>query len=571
MLGLLVELSIKDFAIIDEISIPFQEGLTVLTGETGAGKSIIIDAIQLLVGGRGSVEYVRHDTDKAEIEGLFSIEDATHPVFQKAKDLGIELEDDGMLVLHRTMTSSGKSICRINRKLVTLGILREIGQTLIDVHSQHENQQLMEVERHLEFLDLFDSKKMTPLLSEFQKHYSQFEQIKKRVKELTQNEQEMVQRIDLLSFQLKELQDAQLEPGEEETLDVKRDELLNFEKYYEALQQSYEALHGENRALDWLSHAMTSLEPLKNKSDDLRKKIEEFISSYYLIEEFSFEIRNDLDSLEYDPDQLTDIEQRLNELHRLKRKYGSTVEEMIDYAASIETELEELTHRETHVSKLEKQLESMRMDLLLEAKQLHDIRTNLAEKIIKEIHVELKDLYLDKTVFDVEFDTAEHYLTKKGIDRIRFLISTNPGEPLKDLNKVASGGELSRIMLALKQIFSRYQKITSVIFDEVDTGVSGRVAQAIAEKIHSISTHSQVLCISHLPQVASMADTHYRIEKDLELGRTKTKVVTLTNDDRIEEISRMMTGAEMTELTKEHAKELLSMANSVKTNNHYIK
>lgn len=571
MLVLLVELSIKDFAIIDEISIPFQEGLTVLTGETGAGKSIIIDAIQLLVGGRGSVEYVRHQTDKAEIEGLFSIEDPTHPVFQKAKDLGIELEDDGMLVLHRTMTSSGKSICRINRKLVTLGILREIGQSLIDVHSQHENQQLMDVERHLEFLDLFDSKKMVPLLADFQKNYSQFEQIKKRLKELSQNEQEMVQRIDLLSFQLKELQEAHLEPGEDEALEEKRNDLLNFEKYFEALQQSYEALHGENRALDWLSHAMTSLEPLKNKSNELQKKIEGFISAYYLIEEFSFDLRNDLDSLEYDPDQLTDIEDRLNELHRLKRKYGSTVEEMIDYAATIENDLDELTHRETHVSNLEKQVEMIQKDLLLEAKQIHDVRLKMAEKIIKEIHDELKDLYLEKTIFDIEFQTADKFLTKKGIDRIRFLISTNPGEPLKDLNKVASGGELSRIMLALKQIFSRHQKITSVIFDEVDTGVSGRVAQAIAEKIYSISTHSQVLCISHLPQVASMADTHYRIEKDLEKGRTKTKVVTLTKDERIEEISRMMTGAEMTELTKEHAKELLSLAHSVKTNNHYVK
>ncbi|MEQ6376497.1 DNA repair protein RecN [Bacillaceae bacterium S4-13-58] len=568
---MLVELSIKDFAIIDEISIPFQEGLTVLTGETGAGKSIIIDAIQLLVGGRGSVEYVRHQTDKAEIEGLFSIEDPSHPVFQKAKDLGIDLEDDGMLVLHRTMTSSGKSICRINRKLVTLGILREIGQSLIDVHSQHESQQLMDVERHLEFLDLFDSKKMVPLLTDFQKNYSQFEQVKKRLKELSQNEQEMAQRIDLLSFQLKELQEAHLEPGEDEALEEKRNDLLNFEKYYEALQQSYEALHGENRALDWLSHAMTSLEPLKNKSTNLQKKIEDFTSAYYFIEEFSFEIRNDLDSLEYDPDQLDDIEDRLNELHRLKRKYGYTVEEIIDYAATIENELDELTHRETHVANLEKQIEMIQKDLLLEAKQIHDVRLKMAEKIVKEIHDELKDLYLEKTKFDIEFQTAEKFLTKKGIDRIRFLISTNPGEPLKDLNKVASGGELSRIMLALKQIFSRHQKITSVIFDEVDTGVSGRVAQAIAEKIYSISTHSQVLCISHLPQVASMADTHYRIEKDLEKGRTKTKVVTLTKNERIEEISRMMTGAEMTELTKEHAKELLSLAHSVKTKNHYVK
>ncbi|MFZ3577134.1 DNA repair protein RecN [Virgibacillus sp. DJP39] len=572
---MLTELSIRDFAIIDELSLTFNEGLTVLTGETGAGKSIIIDALQLLAGGRGSVEFVRHDTTKAEIEGLFSIDNKEHSIYNAGKEYGIEISDN-MIVLQRTITSGGKSICRVNGKLVTLAILKEFGKTLIDIHSQHETQGLMEPDNHIDLLDLYDAEQISRAKFEYHKLYDRLQTLIKRHKELSENEQEMAHRLDLLTFQLDELEQANLEPNEDEILEEERKNLANFDRVHKSLQDSYNALYGEQKGIEWLSTALQALENNKHYDPFIAEKAEELANQFYMVEELSFDLRNYSDTLQHEPARLNEIETRLSEISRLKKKYGTTVNEIIEYTGKIQEEIEEITNKDSHLSKLQNQINETRQDTYLEAEQLHDIRAKAAKELTKEIHYELKDLYLEKAKFSIDFLTKEELesindksvpplkLHKNGIDYVTFLISTNTGEPLKELSKIASGGELSRIMLALKKIFAKHQGVTSVIFDEVDTGVSGRVAQAIAEKIVHVSHQSQVLCITHLPQVAAMADTHNLIEKEEKKNRTITFVKELSKDEKIDELSRMITGAKLTDIAKEHANEMLELAATIK-------
>jgi DNA repair protein RecN (Recombination protein N) len=562
---LLSELSIKNFAIIEALSISFAKGLTVLSGETGAGKSIIIDAIHLLVGGRGSSEFVRHGEEKAEIEGLYQIDDEHHPCYQKALELGIDIED-GMIVLRRDISRTGKSICRINGKLVTISTLREMGSTLVDIHGQHEHQELMDETRHLSLLDQFGSDEIFLALSEYQRVFHRYEQTLHKLKSLSKNEQQTAHRLDLIQFQLDEIQKADLKLHEDEELFEEKKRLGNFERIFEAIQAGYNALNGDQKGLDWIGMVMGHLEDAAAVDAEYKEIFESVANSFYQLEDLARSLRNELDILEFDPERLNEIEDRLNEINQLKRKYGKTIEEILEYSAKIEEEIEIIQNKESHIGQLEKELTSIRKDLILEAKQVTDLRHRWADKLTRFIHKELKELYMSKTVFEIRFETDLEHFSKDGVDHVEFFISTNPGEPLKPLSKVASGGELSRIMLALKSIFSKHQGVTSIIFDEVDTGVSGRVAQAIAEKIYKVAHSSQVLCITHLPQVAAMADTHLFISKIIKGGRTRTSVTPLQIEEKIKEIGRMISGVEITDLTKKHAEELLLLAAENKKN-----
>ncbi|MFD2762320.1 DNA repair protein RecN [Lentibacillus juripiscarius] len=567
---MLTELSIKDFAIIDEMSITFDDGLTVLTGETGAGKSIIIDAVQLLAGGRGSVEYVRHGTSKAQIEGLFTLDSNQEELYATADTYGIDMQD-GMMVLNRTITSGGKSICRVNGKLVTLAILKEFGKRLIDIHSQHETQSLMDPENHIRLLDLYSEKQIGNAKKEYTRLYEKLLSLQKRYNELSANEQEMTQRLDLLQFQQNEIEQANLTPDEDVRLEEERSQLANFERIYNGLQDAYNALYGEQRGIEWLGMANQSLQNSSEYDSFIAEKAEELSNHYYLVEELMYELRNYADSLQYDSERLNEIESRLYEIDRLKKKYGPSVNEILEYLGKIEEEIEQLTDKDTHLAKFEEQIAETYQDAYLEAKELHDLRQKAAKSLTDNIYGELAGLYLEKASFSISFDSKTETGTEKnvklhrdGFDYVQFLISANPGEPLKQLNKVASGGELSRIMLALKKLFARHQGVTSVIFDEVDTGVSGRVAQAIAEKIYQISRQSQVLCITHLPQVAAMSDIHKLIQKYEKNDRTATVVEELSEKEKIDELSRMITGTKLTETAKEHAREMLALASNYK-------
>ncbi|PGT87657.1 MULTISPECIES: DNA repair protein RecN [Bacillaceae] len=565
---MLAELSIKNFAIIESLTISFERGLTVLTGETGAGKSIIIDAIHLLAGARGSSEFVRYGEKRAELEALFLLDGTNHPVYQRCEEFGIDVSD-GMIILRRDMSSTGKSICRINGKLVTIAVLREVGQLLVDIHGQHDNQELMNEENHLSLLDQYGGQEVKDALEAYLDVYRHYDGLKKKITQLSENEQEMAHRLDLLQFQLDEIEKADLQPKEDELLQEEKNQISNYEKIYDALKNGYNSLHGEQKGLDWIGLAMSQLENVGQINSTLKELSETVSNAFYMLEDISYQLRNELESLEFDPGRLNYVEGRLNEINTLKRKYGQSVEEILTYSAKIEEEIDTIQNKDSHLTKLQKELLSVTEDLSIEAKNLSMIRQKHAKLLVNEIHQELKELYMEKTSFDVNMkekrsNVNEIRYTSTGAEEIEFYISTNPGEPLKPLNKTASGGELSRIMLAMKSIFSQHQGITSIIFDEVDTGVSGRVAQAIAEKIYRVSNGSQVLCITHLPQVAAMADTHLYIAKETKSGRTKTSVKPLVEDEKVKEIGRMIAGVEVTELSKEHAKELLLLASSAK-------
>lgn len=557
---MLRELDIRNFAIIDTLSVSFTEGMTVLTGETGAGKSIIIDAVHLLAGGRGSQEFIRHGAQKAEIEGLFQIESEKHPVHKKLEDFGIQASD-GDVLLRRELNGKGKNVCRINGKLVTISILREVGAALIDIHGQHETQELMDEKQHLHLLDQFAGKLLTKAKEGYSHTFEKYTKLKREFASYNENEQQIAQRIDLLTFQLNEIEEAQLVPGEEETLLEERKRLQNFTKIFESISQAHEAIQGESKGLDWVGNAMSELEHAAAVDEQFKEASESVAGAFYQLQDTSTEIKRILDQLEFDPERLNEIEQRLALLQSLKRKYGASVEDMLLYQEEQADELDKLLNRDQRLRLDQEKLKELTEDLRIEAEELTMLRKQAAAKLSKAIMEQLKELHMGKASFSVQFNfLPKGKFDRFGQDSIAFHISTNVGEPLKPLTKVASGGELSRMMLALKTIFSKHQGITSIIFDEVDTGVSGRVAQAIAEKIAAIARHSQVLCISHLPQVAAMADQHLFIEKKVSKDRTTTSVKELEGRKRTEEMSRMLSGAEITELTLQHADELLTLA-----------
>lgn len=561
---MLKELSIKNFAIIDELAVSFEEGLTVLTGETGAGKSIIIDAVHLLCGGRGSQEFIRHGAKKAELEGLFIITNPNHSVFKKMTDVGIDIDED-TIILRRDINDSGKSVCRVNGKLVTIGILREIGASLIDIHGQHESQELMDDKAHIYLLDQFAGEELKVVKEAYKELFAKYKKWKKELAILTENEQQIAHKIDLFTFQVEEIQEAQLKNGEEEQLQEEKKRLLNFHKVFDKMSSAYEAILAESRGLDYIGTAMADLQDISDVDQNMHELSENVSSAFYMLQDAAYQLKNELDEMEYDSNLLLFVEDRLALIQTLKRKYGASIEEILQYQEKIQHSLDQLVNRDEQIQRMTEKIGQIEIDLELEASDLTDKRKIAADLLSEAIMEQLQELYMEKATFSVMFhESLKPTYNENGLDELSFYISTNVGEPPKALTKIASGGELSRMMLALKSIFSKHQGITSIIFDEVDTGVSGRVAQAIAEKIAAIATNSQVLCISHLSQVAAMADQHLMIKKEVAGNRTFTMLEEVTDEKRAEELSRMMSGAEITSTTLQHSKELLKLANNRK-------
>lgn len=448
---------------------------------------------------------------------------------------------------------------RVNGKLVPLSVLRDIGSTLIDIHGQHESQELMDEKQHIHLLDHFAHQEIAELKERYTQKYQAYRDFKREIAAINIDEQRTAQRIDLYQFQMNELEEANLKLGEEEELLEERKRLSNFHKIFERANIAYEAISGELKGLDNIGDAMNALDDIVELDEQFKDSSEAVTTSFYALQDAAHQIKNIIDELEFDPNRLNEVEHRLAQYQTMKRKYGTTVEEILNYYEKITDELVQLQNRDETIKNNEIKLAKMEEELEQLAKQLTSKRKHCASKLSEAIMDQLRDLHMEKAKFIVNFDSL-HSFDVNGKDYVSFYISTNVGEPPKSLPKIASGGELSRIMLALKTIFSSSNGITSIIFDEVDTGVSGRVAQAIAEKIAAISISSQVLCISHLPQVAAMADQHYLIRKQVEKNRTYTTVSNIDMQNRIEEISRMMGGSEITDLTLQHASELLQLA-----------
>lgn len=563
---MLVELSIKDFAIIEELSIDFKEGLTVLTGETGAGKSIIIDAVQLLAGKRASTEFIRHGREKAEISGLFDVQ-SNPSLMALINEYDIDVEED-TLVLERTIMTNNKSVARINGKLVPLKTLRLFGELLVDIHSQHDTYRLMHASQHLNLLDSFNRSLIMPHLNKYQATYRDLITLRKEKEAIDTDEKILAQQLDLYEFQAKELAEANLEVSEDEKLEKEREALVNFEKIYHALESTHFALTGEEKALELLNQADLSLESSAGLDSFIEEKSSELKNIIILLEEMALDIGSKKDLLEFDESRLNEIEARLNELNLLKRKYGDTVSEILEYQTVVNKKLDQIKNKESHTKELDSKIKNKETEALDLARKLNEIRQKTALRLEKIIQEELKELYLEDAQFKVHFETnqSEAELNEYGYDLIQFLLSTNKGEPLKPLDKIASGGELSRIMLVLKKIFVTHENIGTVIFDEIDTGVSGRVAQSIAEKMYDISRSSQTLCITHLPQVAAMSDDYLLIKKSESNARTTTHIKKLDHEKKVIELSKMITGSQITPAAQKHSKELIQLCDRYKQN-----
>ena len=553
---MLQTLSIKQFAIIDELEIHFSDGLTVLSGETGSGKSIIIDAIGQLIGMRASSDFVRHGEKKAIIEGIFDIDNSKEAI-SVLNELDIDIDEDFLLV-KREIFSSGKSICRIHNQIVTLQDLRKVMQELLDIHGQHETQTLLKQKYHLKLLDDYAEDKYLKLKEQYQDIFRSYKQKQKELEELQSADQALLQRLDLMKFQFEELQEASLKEGEITQLesDIKR--IQNSEKLSLALNNAHVTLTDEHAITDRLYELSNHLQTIDDIIPGRFKKLKEDIDQfYYTLEDAKHELYDEMSNTEFDEQLLNELESRMNLLNNLKRKYGKTIDELITYQSKLESEIAKIENYEESTSQLKEEIDLLYEKVIKYGQSLSKERRIVARTLRDHIVAEIQNLQMKDANLEISFQPLETP-TIEGIEFVEFLISPNKGEPLKSLNKIASGGELSRIMLALKSIFVESRGQTAILFDEVDSGVSGQAAQKMAEKMRDIAKYIQVICISHLPQVASMSDHHLLISKMSKNDRTTTQVKELKKEDKIDEIARMISGASVTELTRENAREMIA-------------
>ena len=550
---MLLEISIKNFAIIESISLNFEQGMTVLTGETGAGKSIIIDAMNMMLGARATTEVIRHGAPKAEIEGLFSIESnrALEEIFDEQ---GLELSDE--IIIRREILQNGRSISRVNGQMVNLSVLRTIGQQLVDIHGQHDQEELMRPHRHIQMLDEFGDTSFFELKEAYQMSFDNYRRMRKQVLDIKKNQQEHKARIEMLEFQMAEIEAANLKAGEDVTLNQERDRLLNHKHIADTLTNAYSMLDNEEfSSLANVRSAMNDMESLEEFDPEYREISSSLSESYYVLEDITKRLESIIDDLDFDGNRLMQVESRLDLIHTITRKYGGSVDDVLEYFAKITDEYNLLTGNNLSSEDMEIELKKLERNLVDLAGQVAQARHKIAQDLEAEIKQELQDLYMEKAQFQVRFSQGK--FSREGNESVEFYISTNPGEDFKPLVKVASGGELSRLMLAIKSAFSRKEGKTSIVFDEVDTGVSGRVAQAIAQKIHKIGQNGQVLAISHLPQVIAIADYQFFIEKISNEHSTVSTVRLLTVEERIEEVAKMLAGENVTEAALNQARELL--------------
>ncbi|HFR3424853.1 TPA: DNA repair protein RecN [Streptococcus suis] len=550
---MLLEVSIKNFAIIEQVSLNFEKGMTILSGETGAGKSIIIDAMNLMLGARATTDVIRHGAAKAEIEGLFSFENS-RALEQILTEQGIELADE--LIIRREILQNGRSVSRVNGQMVNLSVLKQIGQHLVDIHGQHDQEELMKAQHHIRLLDSFGEDEFWALKERYQTTFDAYRSLRKRVLEKQKNEQEHKARIEMLEYQIAEIEAADLQSGEDVQLNQERDKLLNHKQIADTLTNAYALLDNEDfSSLNNLRSAMGDLQSLEEFDPEYRQLSSSLTEAYYVVEDVTKRLSDVVDNLDFDGNRLLQLESRLDLLHTITKKYGGTVDDVLDYFAKISEEYNLLTGNDLSGDDLEVQLKTMEKELVTLASQLSQSRHELAQLLEEIIRQELQDLYMEKARFQVRF--AKGKFNREGNETVEFYISTNPGEDFKPLVKVASGGELSRLMLAIKSAFARKEGKTSIVFDEVDTGVSGRVAQAIAQKIYKIGQYGQVLAISHLPQVIAIADYQFFIEKISDDHSTVSRVRLLTKEERIEEIAKMLAGDKITDAARSQAKELV--------------
>ncbi|MER3445729.1 MAG: DNA repair protein RecN [Candidatus Dadabacteria bacterium] len=549
---MLLELTLKNFTIIDELSVSFGKGLNIITGETGAGKSIIVDAINLILGEKASTDIVRSDKDEAQIEALFDIKGNTG-LKERLFSFGFESKGDELLI-KRIISRAGRSRLFINGSIATLLILEQIVEGLIDIFSQHNHQTLLREESHLKVLDEFGGlKSLSQRVSEI---YHDSTEMKREIEKLERNLRNQIEREDFLRFQSKEIDDAKLLPDEDEKLEKERRKLTNAERLYSTAHEVYEILYDGERAISDILKKVRNQIGEAAKIDitlaEVAKSIERGIVE---IQDAASTLRDYASGVRFDSDRLSSIENRLEEIRKLKRKYGGTITEILEKRKQIEEELGKISIHEGRIETLKKDLNHIESDLQTCVRELSQKRREAAEKLISAVEKELSGVGMKSGKFAVEFE--DKAISGNGCEKVSFLFSANPDEKPKPLIKAASGGELSRIMLVLKEALARVEGGSVLIFDEADSGIGGAVAETVGRKIKNLSKRYQVICITHLPQVAKFADTHFRVTKTFKGDKTKVQVKPLNADERVEELGRMISGLKITEKTIEAAREML--------------
>ncbi|MEA4993434.1 MAG: DNA repair protein RecN [Oscillibacter sp.] len=549
-------LHIENIAVIEQADIHFRPGFNALTGETGAGKSIVIDALGAVLGGRTSRDLIRTGSKRAVVSAEFTGVEADLPGLAQC---GGSVDEEGLLILQRELDADGKNLCRVNGRPVTVSQLRMLGGELLNIHGQHDGQQLLDEERHSAYLDTFG--RLEGALGEYRAAYGSMAELRRKMDALRMDEAEKARKVDSLTFQIQELERAELRPGEEEELLERRDLLRNGEKYLSAVQGADGCLNGDDEtggAVSLIQEAANSLAHVKGRNGRLGEiwnRLEQLRCEAY---DLADSVRDMLGEFDFSPEELDAVESRADQLYRLKKKYGATVEDMLIFLDRSRRELDEIEAADDTLARLAGQLSAAEKRTVMAGAALTKARKSAAGELEKRILKELEDLDMGRVRFSIEFTPGEP--GPDGCDAIRFLMSANAGEDLKPIARIASGGELARIMLALKNVLAEQERVSTLVFDEVDTGVSGRAAQKVAEKLAQVSRHKQVLCVTHLPQLAAMADVHFSVEKGERGGRTFTEVLQLDRRRRMEELARITGGSKVTDALLQSAGELLDGA-----------
>jgi DNA repair protein RecN (Recombination protein N) len=556
---MLQELRIRNFAIIDELNLSFSKGFNILTGETGTGKSIILNAVQLLLGDKATDELVRSSEEEASVEALFDISE-NREVMEGVKEKGERFQaigEEESLLIRRVISRSGRGRVFINGNLATLGMLSEIGVGLLSIYGQHEHQSLQRVETHIDILDEFGG--LLGLREKFQKHFQKFISLSEEVKKIREEKERRNKERELMTFQLREIEASGIQVKEEESLKEERSVLTHAKKLMEFANASEEMLYGEEgSAIERIQTILRQGQEVAAIDPSLSHLMKSLEVTLIQLEEIALALRDYSKRIEINPMRLEEIEDRLEEIDRLKRKYGPTVEAVLLFKKRVDEALKSFTTDEERLSQLESSLEPIQQEMADLAKKLSIERRRVAGELIKSVERELGSLGMKRTVFEVHLEDLP--LSLKGVDRVEFLISPNIGEEVKPLAKIASGGELSRIMLAMKRILARVGGRQVLIFDEVDSGIGGAIAEVVGKKLKELSRHHQVICVTHLPQIACFADQHHSVRKEVRAGRTITRVDRLEKESIIDEIARMLGGMKVTEKTRAHAREMVDNA-----------
>ncbi len=562
---MLQEIRITNFAIIENLAIEFHSGLNVLTGETGAGKSIILDALNLILGGRADTDTIRSGASTATVEACFTLDDPQ--TLAMIADLGIDV-DNGEVIIKRIISSSEKNRTYLNNSNLTVAALSAIGDRLIDIHGQHDHQSLLHPETHVDLLDHYG--RLMQNRAEFQEHYAAYQKTLQTLKQIQTHQGERLQRQDLLNFQIGEIDKAGLSVGEDDDLKNEKNKLNHAEKLHQSVQNALDTLaDNDGSVLELLGRVDRELQGLPEIDPALETQAQRGQTAYLEAQELAEELRDYQKTIEFNPARLEEIEDRLAEINGLKRKYGNDIATILEYRETIGQELATLSLGEESIDALKEEIKIQQKALAGLAVELAKQREQAAEKLKKAVEKELRDLNMKHVQFSVRFvyeTDAEGFTTYKnkktrthanGIGEIEFLFSPNPGEDLRPLAKIASGGEISRVMLALKSILNEQDPVPVMVFDEVDSGISGSVAEKVGVKLKKIAEQKQILCITHLPQIAGMADSHYRVHKTVSGKRTRSTIIELDYEHRVEEIARMSGGETITETTLKHAREMI--------------